>query len=349
VSLVVRETAKIDLSKLGDLAPGASRPARADELLGDASDRSYYRLFFDPPLPTGPTAVLMVLSGEGCVDRSRELPYINVQRHLKNAGIPVPEIYRYDEDRGLLLTEDVGDVSMEDRLLRAGPAERETLYRQAIDILIAIQESASLGSETECVAFTLAFDVEKLMWELRFFLEHAVEGLWERKISEQDRERIKALFEEVCAELAAEPRVFVHRDFHSRNLMVRDGALVVLDFQDARLGPATYDLASLLRDSYHGLAEGLFESLIDYYLDRREASRARPFDRARFRERFDLMALQRNLKAIGTFAFQKVVKGNSRYLPYIPTTLGYVRQNLSRHPRHEELRRLLVSYIDGLE
>ncbi len=339
----------IDLSDLGGLAPGASRPVRADELRGDASDRRYFRLLFDPPLPTGPTAVLMVLSAEGGADRGRELPYLDVQRHLRNAGIPVPGIYRYDEGRGLLLIEDVGDVTMSDRLEGAGPVERETLYRQAIDILTAIQERATRGSEADCVAFTLAFDVAKLMWELRFFLEHAVQGLWSKEIGGQDRERIEALFEYICAELAAEPRVFAHRDFHSRNIMVSEGGLVVLDFQDARLGPATYDLASLLRDSYHCLEEGLFESLIDYYLDRREAGGAPSFDRIRFRERFDLMALQRNLKAIGTFAFQKAVKGNSRYLPYIPTTLGYVRENLARHPRHDELRRLLVRYIDGLE
>lgn len=339
----------IDLSALGDLAPGDSRPVCADELRGDASDRRYYRLLFDPPLPAGSSAVLMVLSAEGGLDPGRELPYLDVQRHLRNAGIPVPEIYRYDEDRGLLLIEDVGDVTLEDRLLGAGPEEREPLYRQAIDILIAIQARATRGSEAECVAFTLAFDVEKLMWELRFFLEHAVEGLWGRKMGGKDRGRIEALLEELCADLAAEPRVFAHRDYHSRNLMVREGELVVLDFQDARLGPATYDLASLLRDSYHDLEQGLFESLVDYYLDRREEGGAPSYDRGRFRERFDLMALQRNLKAIGTFAFQKAVKGSSRYLPYIPITLGYVRENLARHPRHEELRRLLRRYIDGLE
>ena len=344
----------IDLTEISRLAPDPARAVSAEALRGDASDRRYYRIRFDPPLDAGPTAVLMVMGEGGGHGPDRELPFIDVQRHLSRWRIPVPRIYGHDEGRSLLLLEDAGDVTLEDRLREADAAAAEALYRKAIDILVRIQARASRGDETTCIAFTLAFDVEKLMWELRFFLEHAVEGLWERALPRIDRERIETGFQAICADLAAEPRVFAHRDYHSRNLMVRqrghhEEGLVVLDFQDARMGPATYDLASLLRDSYHLLDEGLFDRLVAYYLDRAEAAGLDPGDPEAFRRRFDLMAIQRNLKAVGTFAYQKVVRGNDRYLPCIPPTLDYVRENLQRHPRHRELHRLLARYVEGLD
>ena len=157
----------------------------------------------------------------------------------------------------------------------------------------------------------------------------------------------EALHEELVAiaePLAAEPRVLCHRDYHSRNLMLHRQALYIIDFQDARLGPDTYDLVSLLRDSYIDLPERSVDELIAYFL----ALIGRASNETAFRERFDLMALQRNLKALGTFGFQTVSRGNTVYIQYIPRTLTYVRDNLRRHARFERLATLLAGHLAEL-
>jgi N-acetylmuramate 1-kinase len=138
--------------------------------------------------------------------------------------------------------------------------------------------------------------------------------------------------------------VLCHRDYHSRNLMLKEGTLYMIDFQDARMGPDTYDLASLLRDSYIDFTDDEVEELIAFFLaikGERETS-------AEFRRRFDLMALQRNLKALGTFGFQTTSRANPVYIQYIPRTLNYARANLERYPRFSRLRELLAEHLEEL-
>ena len=146
-------------------------------------------------------------------------------------------------------------------------------------------------------------------------------------LADAEREALRAEFAAIVRELASEPRVLCHRDYHSRNLMLHDGELYIIDFQDARLGPDTYDLVSLLRDSYVDLPEQTVDELIAYFLalkGRRAAAERE------FRRRFDVMALQRNLKALGTFGYQTTARRNPVYIQYIPRTLRYVRNNLAR-------------------
>ena len=124
-----------------------------------------------------------------------------------------------------------------------------------------------------------------------------------------------------------------HRDYHSRNLMLHGGSLYIIDFQDARMGPDTYDLASLLRDSYVDLTPSQVDELIAYFLAlTRGAAHRLTDDGAEFRRRFDLMALQRNLKALGTFGYQTTTRGNPVYIQYMPRTLSYVKQHLGALP-----------------
>ena len=152
-------------------------------------------------------------------------------------------------------------------------------------------------------------------------------------------------------ELACEPRVLCHRDYHSRNLMLHQDQLYVIDFQDARLGPETYDLVSLLRDSYWDVSENQVNELITYFLSLQQPSNERVVPQnipVEFRKKFDLMALQRNLKALGTFGFQKTVLGNASYVQHIPRTLGYIRANLTRYPRFLRLRELLSDHCKEL-
>ena len=134
-----------------------------------------------------------------------------------------------------------------------------------------------------------------------------------------------------------------HRDYHSRNLMLCDGSLHIIDFQDARMGPDTYDLVSLLRDSYVDINDSELDGFIAYFLAFKGIS-----DAVEFRRRFDVMAVQRNLKALGTFGYQAAARGNPIYIQYIPRTLKYVHDNFSKHGRFARLRTILSAHIEEL-
>jgi aminoglycoside/choline kinase family phosphotransferase len=152
----------------------------------------------------------------------------------------------------------------------------------------------------------------------------------------------------IAEELAGEARVLCHRDYHSRNLMLHEGRLYIIDFQDTRMGPDTYDLVSLLRDSYVEFTEPQIDELIAFFLALRGIGVASSPDAAEFRRRFDLMALQRNLKALGTFGFQTATRHNPVYIQYIPRTLTYARANMDRHTRFGRLRELLAEHLEEL-
>ena len=136
-----------------------------------------------------------------------------------------------------------------------------------------------------------------------------------------------------------------HRDYHSRNLMLHADSLYIIDFQDARMGPDTYDLASLLRDSYVDLIDRDVDDLIAYFLALKGPTHGSDLE---FRRRFDLMAVQRNLKALGTFGYQTMTRRNTVYIQYMPRTLHYARANLEKYPRFGRLRELLAEPIEEL-
>ena len=223
------------------------------------------------------------------------------------------------------------------------PGEHAALYRQAVGFIEVLQRR---GRELESPAYTpysLAFDVEKLTWELEFFVKHYIEAYRGIQVPAPTRDAIREEWKVIVEELAAEPRVLCHRDYHSRNLMPHRGVLYIIDFQDARLGPDTYDLASLLRDSYVDFTEDSVDELIAFFLALRRQGDAD----ADFRRRFDLMSLQRNLKALGTFGYQTTTRQNPVYIQYMPRTLRNVRRNLQRYPRFGRLRDLLATFVEG--
>jgi hypothetical protein len=189
------------------------------------------------------------------------------------------------------------------------------------------------------------------MWEVHFAIEHFYEKHLGRTISESDRKILEEGFSEICTILANEPVVFTHRDFHSRNVMTVPGQkagdserYAMIDFQDARMGPAQYDLASLLKDSYYQLEETQIDRLLDYAIARIEALSGSRLDRNHFRFIFDLMSVQRNFKAIGSFASFQNKRGNPTYLKYIGNTFENIRRTLLRHPRYAQLREVLFHY-----
>lgn len=314
----------------------AGQGAKVVPLTGDASDRRYFRVL----VRTGSSQVLAV--HPTAIDFER-MPFVNVARLLSAMALPVPRIIGHSDPLGIIALEDLGDVTLQAHLGASSSAEHAALYRQAVAFIDALQQRGRELVSSEYVPYGIAFDVEKLTWELQFFTKHFLEAYRGAALTPAAREALAREYAAIVEELAGEPRVLCHRDYHSRNLMLHEGNLHIIDFQDARMGPDTYDLASLLRDSYIDLAEQQVAELIAFFLALRQVT-----DHEEFRRRFDLMALQRNLKALGTFGFQTTARGNTVYIQYIPRTLTYVRANLVKYPRFGRLQDLLAEHLEEL-
>jgi aminoglycoside/choline kinase family phosphotransferase len=317
---------------------GLGDRAKVVPLTGDASDRRYFRVL----IRHEPSQVLAVHPGPIDFDA---LPFVNVCSLLAAMPVPVPRIVTHSDELGIIALQDLGDVTLQAHLGAASPAEHAALYRQAVTFIDTLQRRGAELASASYVPYGIAFDVEKLTWELQFFTKHFLEAYRGVALSAAAREALSREWAVIAEELAAEPRVLCHRDYHSRNLMLHEGSLYIIDFQDARMGPDTYDLASLLRDSYVDFNEQQVEELIAFFLAHRGASAAHAQE---FRRRFDLMALQRNIKALGTFGFQTTSRQNPVYIQYIPRTLNYVRANLARHERFAWLHELLAEHVEEL-
>jgi aminoglycoside/choline kinase family phosphotransferase len=316
--------------------------ARALALTSDASDRRYYRIFRTDEKP-------FVLAVHAAAFDYGKLPFVNVADLLTSMPVPIPRIIDHVEELGILALEDLGDVTLQAHLGVSSPTQHAALYRQGVQLIATLQRRGAELASAAYLPYGIAFDVEKFTWELDFFLKHFVEGYRGAELTDPDREALRAQFQPIIHELAGEPRVLCHRDYHSRNLMLHEGLLYMIDFQDARMGPDTYDMVSLLRDSYVDLPEVVVDELIAFFLAvKSPAGSVSLSDEAAFRERFDLMALQRNLKALGTFGYQAGARQNPVYIQYIPRTIRYVRQNLTKYGRFDRLRELLAPHISEL-
>jgi aminoglycoside/choline kinase family phosphotransferase len=217
-----------------------------------------------------------------------------------------------------------------------------------VTFIDTLQRRGAELTSPDYVPYGIAFDVEKLTWELQFFTKHFLEAYRGAQITAAARDALAGEYASIAAELAGEPRVLCHRDYHSRNLMMYEGSLYIIDFQDARMGPDTYDLVSLLRDSYVDFIEAQVDALMAFFLALRDGRLPARSDPTEFRRRFDLMALQRNLKALGTFGFQTTSRQNTVYIQYIPRTLAFAKANLVRYGRFARLRELLAEHLEEL-
>jgi N-acetylmuramate 1-kinase len=308
--------------------------ARIVPLTGDASDRRYFRI-----LPRDGEPFVLAVHAQPFDYET--LPFVNVAKLFAEMPVPVPRILGAAPDLGVLALDDLGDVTLQAHLGAASLSEHADLYRQAVSLIEVIQRRGLKLADPKYIPYGIAFDEAKLTWEMDFFLKHYLEAYRGASFTPAERDALRAELGRIVKELAAEPRVLCHRDYHSRNLMWRNGELYIIDFQDARLGPDTYDLVSLLRDSYVDISSREVDELIAYFL----ALSGRTGTTANFRVRFDLMALQRNLKALGTFGYQTTTRRNPVYIQYIPRTLQYARENLIKYERFARLRELLASAV----
>jgi aminoglycoside/choline kinase family phosphotransferase len=326
-----------DYLRRHDLTAGVRRVV---PLTGDASDRRYVRVL----LAAQPSIVLAVHAGP--IDYAA-LPFVRVAELFDQVPVPIPRLLHHDDALGIIGLQDLGDVTLQALLGGATATERARRYRQAVGLIARLQQRGAALASPAYPPYGVAFDVEKLTWELEFFVRHFLLAYRGALPEEPVRAALREEWARIVEELAAEPRVLCHRDYHSRNLMWHDETLYVIDFQDARMGPDTYDLVSLLRDSYVDLPEAAVDDLIDYFVALTTGT-ATPAGDQEFRRRFDLMALQRNLKALGTFGYQTTTRSNPVYMQYVPRTLSYVRRTLTADARFGRLAELLAGVVDEL-
>jgi len=356
-----------------------------EKMGGHASLRIYWRIRM--PGGEGPdwqleqvggetTLVAMVLapdyepakSAEGPEDErlaTDELPFVDVQRYLAGLGVPVPAIEHVDREADVLLLEDLGDRTFEDRCLEVTEAddiaesarrnELQSLYRQVLQLLVDFQTAALESEQTEgagigreCVCWRREFDRQTLRWELDHYLEWGVEErVGPHLLGDEVGEAFDRLFDDLVGDLLELDRTVALRDFQSRNLMDKrsdqdETPWVVIDFQDALVAPCIYDVVALLRDSYIELAPDLVSRLLDEYIEMAEEAglpwAAQP---AAVRRAFHLQTVQRKLKDAGRFVFIDREKGNSDFLEYYEPSIRYVDHALAQLPGWDELRDLL--------
>ena len=295
-----------------DLRDGS---ANAANIGSGGSDRAYYRISHKDK-----TAILMKC-GQADQDYIRHITYT---RFFRKCDLPVPDIFVMDELNNHALLEDLGDVSLYSWLkCRRTPEEIEALYNKVLDIVLQLQTAAA-DRIAECpLLLDRVFDYEHLRWETDYFMEWFINGI--RKINDSDP-GLSTEFDRLAKDVDALPKTLVHRDFQSQNIMVTNGSIPrLIDYQGARLGPAAYDIASMLWDPYYRLEDDLRDRLLAYYLIRMK--QAQPsFSEADFRRSLLSCSLQRHMQALGAYGFLSSRKGKTHFLKHIPQALAYLKQ-----------------------
>jgi aminoglycoside/choline kinase family phosphotransferase len=292
---------------------------------GDASFRRYYRI----GLGDGRTLIAM----DAPPDKEDCGPFIDVTERLALTGVHVPEILEQDLQLGFLLLEDLGD---ELYLGQLNEESVEQLYGDALSALLQFQQHGSVEGLPP-------YDRELLAREMALFPDWLLQRHLGLSLSEADHQVLGQAFDQLIDNALAQPRVLVHRDYHSRNLLVcDDNNPGIIDYQDAVYGPITYDLVSLLRDCYIRWPLERVDTWAERYAQKAlEAGLLEESQLAQFSEWFDMMGVQRHLKAAGIFARLKHRDGKAGYLADIPRTLGYVVEVARRRPRVEPLAALI--------
>ena len=303
----------------------------------DASFRRYFRATLAAPWAGAPDAeALIIMDAPPAHEDCR--PFVRVAQLLRDAGVNAPDVLASDVDRGYLLLTDLGTTTFASAL---DSQSAPSLYSDAIDALIRWQSASRNGILPD-------YDDALLRRELLLFPDWYVARHLGADLTPAQRTSLERTFDAVLANNLAQPRVFVHRDYHSRNLMVAARNPGVLDFQDAVYGPITYDVVSLLRDAYVEWDE---ERQLDWAVRYWERARAAKLpvdaDFGTFWRDFEWMGVQRQLKVLGIFARLDIRDGKAGYVNDMPRVLGYLRRAAARYRQLDPLTALLDELHDG--
>ena len=297
--------------------------------LSSASADASFRRYFRVSLP-GKTLIVMDAppQQEDCQ------PFLHVANIFSGASINVPDIIAQDLDQGFLLLSDLGTSTYLQALITA-PENADQLYQDAIDTLINIQSASQKNIFPK-------YDKVLLSRELELFPDWYMTRHLHAPPNDDQRNTLKSVFDLILTNNLAQPQVFVHRDYHSRNLMISTPNPGVIDFQDAVLGPITYDLASLLKDAYVQWEEAqILDWTIRYWEKARCAGLPVATDFSIFYRDFEWMGVQRHLKILGIFARLCYRDSKPDYLKDMPAVMRYLQQTCERYSELHPLGRLL--------
>lgn len=308
----------------------AAKEIAVEPLEKGGSDRKFYRM-----MVKGGFSLILAKYG-GLREENRH--YVAIAGFLRALGVRVPEIYFHDESEGLIWMEDLGDRDLWSYRHESWAARRD-LYHGVLDEAVRLHTRAHLELTVEPPKLQAEFNAELYRWEQNYFVENCLQRrfeLDETTIEERcDRGRLR----EIADILHAQKRVYVHRDFQSQNIVIKEGAACLIDFQGLRPGLAQYDLASLLLDPYVQLPAAEQVELLAYYTERLED--AGESVAPNFAEIFDLCAMQRLMQALGAYGFLGLAKQRTHFLPYIEPAMRSLRQVVGRIGGLESLGELL--------
>lgn len=299
----------------------------------DASFRSYYRIY-----STALDKTLVIMDApppqENCA------VFVEITRLLDKQGLNVPKILEQDDTLGFLLQSDLGNTTYY-QAVQTGidDAQLQTIYRDALNALVQMQKTPA--------EHLPPYDAPRLRDEMNLFEEWYIQKYCQNKLSDAEKQRLYPVLDALAEFNAQEPQVFVHRDFHSPNLMLikpEDGSRnpAIIDFQDALYGPLSYDLASLVMDARTTWEEPQqLDWAIRYWEKARAAGLPVPSDFGDFHRNYEAMSLQRNLRVLGVFARLALRDNKKHYLDHIPRVIAYIRQVANRYNDYAIIARIL--------
>lgn len=322
------ESQKLEREKLlkNWLHSSCGMPApKLTPMVGDASMRRYFRVAVE-------NSSLIAMDAPPPQENCR--PYVAIANALREINLKAPQIFFADVEQGFLLISDFGDATYL-RSLNSNNADE--LYKRALDALAVLQACRNVNNH-HVPPFTADFMWKEWAWYKEWFLEKLL-GVSFADIEAQ----LDECYDLLVNSAVNQPQVFMHRDFHSANLMVVENSVGILDFQDAFIGPVTYDLASILRDCYIDWSEHQVNLWVNYYYQLLQANGLLANVSAQeFIRWFDLMSVQRHLKALLTFGRKHVRDNQSRYLNYVPRTLNYLVNVTKSYPELKVLHEFLM-------
>jgi NDP-sugar pyrophosphorylase family protein len=288
------------------------------------SDRRYFRV------RKGALSAVLMECAPDDQDFERHIEYTTF---FRTQGVPVPRLYGRDDRTRRALFEDLGDVTLYTALkfVEENEEKVETLYRQALDILVTLHGAATENVGQCPLLETRVFDYAHLRWETSYFFEHFVTGL--RKAQVPDRKALNDEFHALAKTVSAFLPTIIHRDMQSQNIMVSKGAPRLIDYQGARMAPPAYDIASLLWDPYYRLDDDMRMRLLTYYREAMQAG-SRDFDVRSFQDSIIPCCLQRHMQALGAYGFLSLVKGRKYFMKHVPEALRLLRAD-AEHARNE--------------
>jgi aminoglycoside/choline kinase family phosphotransferase len=315
-------------------------------LAGDGSQREFYRLRFG----NGLSLVIISPAEKQQQGMAEALSSWSIGKHLYRQGVPVPELFGFDGTTGLIVSEDLGDIRLHE-YVQDMQHDRDRLlfvYRQVIRELVRMQVRGREDFDPSWCWQTQRYDRQLMLErESGYFRTALCRDFFDLDI---DKTVLVPEFEEIADQACRAPAdYFLHRDFQSRNIMLKDGRVGFIDYQGGRLGPLGYDLASLVTDPYAGLPERAQEILVDMYV--KELSTYITYDSEQFRQEYLYLSLQRNLQILGAFAFLSKQRNKPFFRPFIRPALKSLQSLLAKPQleKYSSLKHLTAQCLEKAE